>query len=67
MSFVPSPGVSARSNSNVLVVELARLLNVREVNETALQSCIKLLDQGVDPVLLARHIVDINSETRGYH
>lgn len=61
-----SPSSSAGSNSNGLVVELARLLKIREVDETTLQLCIKLLDQGVDPEVLAKHIVSLNSETKGY-
>lgn len=51
-------------NSNNLLIEIARLLRIDEIDDTTLQLCVKLLDLGVDPELLAHQIVSINKETK---
>lgn len=53
-----------QQSSNALVTELAKLLQIAEIDDSTLQLCVKLLDQGVDPEALAHHIVSINKETR---
>lgn len=57
-SFTPSQG----NSPNSLMIDLAKLLNVN-IDETTLQLCIKLLDQGVDPLQLADSINKVNNET----
>lgn len=57
-------GNNFRENSNTLLVELADLLNIKEIDDTTLQVCIKLIDQGIDPQQLANYILKINNETR---
>lgn len=53
----------AKQDANGLVLEMARILGVNEIDESTLQLCIKLLDQGVDPKQLASQIIKIKSET----
>ena len=55
---------NARGNSNSLIIELANLLSIKEIDDTTLQVCIKLIDQGIDPQQLATYILKINNETR---
>ncbi|ODV77804.1 uncharacterized protein CANTADRAFT_35971, partial [Suhomyces tanzawaensis NRRL Y-17324] len=50
--------------NNNLVTELARILNVTEIDESTLQLCIKLLDLGIDPETLALKIKSVNQETQ---
>ena len=57
-------GDNTRGNSNRLYIELADLLNIKEIDDTTLQVCIKLIDQGIDPQQLATYILKINNETR---
>lgn len=57
-------GDNTRGNSSSLLVELADLLNIKEIDDTTLQVCIKLIDQGIDPQQLATYIMKINDETR---
>lgn len=52
-----------QTNSNALVLELAKLLQVNTIDESTLQLCIKLLDEGVNPEKLAKHILTIKKET----
>lgn len=52
------------SNLNSNVLELAKLLKINAIDETMLLLCIKLLDEGVDPKVLAQHINSINAETK---
>lgn len=52
------------SNPNSLIIELAQLLNITEIDDATLQVCIKLIDQGIDPEQLAAYILKINNETR---
>lgn len=52
------------SNPNSLIIELAQLLNITEIDDATLQVCIKLIDQGIDPQQLAAYILKINNETR---
>lgn len=52
------------SNPNPLIIELAQLLNITEIDDATLQVCIKLIDQGIDPQQLAVYILKINNETR---
>ena len=40
---------------NSMIVELARLMNCVQLDETVLQLCIKLLDEGANPQQLAKH------------
>lgn len=51
-------------NPNELIAELAKLLDIKEIDEPTLQLCIKLIDEGVDPQALAESILKINKETR---
>lgn len=51
------------TDSNALVAELARILNVTEIDASTLQLCTKLMDQGVDPRKLASAIKSIKRET----
>lgn len=44
--------------------ELAALLNVTEIENSTLQLCAKLLDQGIDPTRLARAIKSIQAQTK---
>lgn len=53
-----------QDNPNDLIVELAALLNITEIDNATLQVCIKLIDQGIDPQQLANYILKINNETR---
>lgn len=46
-----------------MALELAKMLDVKEIDESTLQLCIKLLDQGVDPKVLATSITKIRNET----
>ncbi|KAL6450197.1 hypothetical protein SBY92_002130 [Candida maltosa Xu316] len=46
-----------------MVRELARLMNCVELDDTVLQLCMKLLDQGVNPQQLAKQILAIKKET----
>lgn len=48
--------------SNDLVVELAGLLGVRSIDPNTLKLCIKLLDEGVNPEMLATSITRIKKE-----
>ena len=48
---------------NVMISELARLMNCIELDDTVLQLCVKLLDEGVDPNQLANQIIAIKKET----
>lgn len=50
--------------ANELVVQLARLLHVLEIDEPTIQLCVRLLDQGVNPTELANAIKSINRETK---
>lgn len=50
-------------NANVLALELARMLDIKDIDDSTLQLCMKLLDQGVDPKLLADSISKIRNET----
>lgn len=47
---------------NVMISELARLMNCIELDDTVLQLCVKLLDEGVDPNQLANQIIAIKKE-----
>lgn len=51
-------------DTNALLAELARILNVTEIDDSTLQLCVKLMDQGVDPQRLATAIKNIKKETR---
>lgn len=51
-------------DTNALVAELARLLNISEIDDSTLQLCVKLMDQGVDPKKLATAIKNIKKETQ---
>lgn len=53
----------AKQDANGMVLEMASILGVTEIDESTLQLCIKLLDQGVDPKVLASQILKIKSET----
>lgn len=53
----------SQENANQLIIELAKTLNVSEIDDTTLQLCVKLIDQGVDPKQLAEHIIRIKRET----
>lgn len=55
---------NSQTNSNRLLVEVADLLNIKEIDDSTLQVCIKLIDQGIDPQQLASYILKINNETR---
>lgn len=55
------------NNANTLITDLARLLNIGEIDDSTLQLCIKLLDEGVDPQVLALSIQKIKSETRSIY
>lgn len=49
---------------NVMISELARLMNCIELDDAVLKLCIKLLDEGkVDPQQLANQIIAIRKET----
>lgn len=48
---------------NSMIAELARLMNCVQLDETVLQLCIKLLDEGANPQKLAKHILAIKKET----
>lgn len=50
-------------NANQLILELASLLQVDAIDESALHLCIKLINEGIDPEKLARHILTIRKET----
>lgn len=50
------------SQDNTLVLDLARLLHVDDINEATLQLCFRLIDQGVDPKKLAESIGKIKKE-----
>ena len=47
---------------NVMISELARLMNCIELDDTVLQLCVKLLDEGVDPNQLANQIIAIKKK-----
>mgnify|MGYP001027149947 CR=1 FL=1 len=49
-------------NSNQIVLELSKLLNIDQLDEATLQLCIKLLDEGVDPEMLATKIIQLKKE-----
>lgn len=55
--------MSQAGNANAMALELAKMLDVKEIDESTLQLCIKLLDQGVDPKVLATSITKIRNET----
>ena len=48
---------------NSMIAELACLMNCVKLDETVLQLCIKLLDEGANPQQLAKHILAIKKET----
>lgn len=52
------------SNANDLVINLFKLMEIKEIDEITLQLCIKLLDQNVDPEKLAINIININNEKK---
>lgn len=54
--YYPQPSLSNP------IADLARLLNVN-IEESTLQLCIKLIDEGVDPKALSSSIVRILKET----
>ncbi|KAG2735837.1 hypothetical protein G9P44_002051 [Scheffersomyces stipitis] len=49
---------------NEFIINLAKILNINEIDESSLQLCIKMIDHGVDPKQLAQKILEINSETK---
>jgi len=51
-------------DTNTLLAELARILNVTDIDASTLQLCTKLIDQGVDPKKLASAIKNIKNETQ---
>lgn len=51
------------TDTNKLLAEIARILNVTEIDDSTLQLCVKLMDQGVDPQKLATAIKNIKKET----
>lgn len=62
-------GVDGRSGSfpvnetsNDLMIELAELLGVKSIDPNTLKLCIKLLDEGVNPEILAKSITRIKKE-----
>lgn len=52
------------NDTNTLLAEIARILNVTDIDDSTLQLCVKLMDQGVDPQKLATAIKNIKKETR---
>lgn len=53
---------SHNDSANELVISLSKLLGI-EIDDSMLQLCVKLLDQGVDPEVLAKSISNIRNET----
>ncbi|KAI5965824.1 uncharacterized protein KGF55_001187 [Candida pseudojiufengensis] len=51
------------NSSNEILNNLARLLGIEGIDDTTLALCYKLLDEGVDPKILAEKIKDIQKET----
>lgn len=52
----------AAGDSQLLIVKLARLLNVDDLDPTTIQLCVRLLDEGIDPKVLAKQIQEISKE-----
>lgn len=49
-------------SSNDLVIQLAELLGVGSIDSNTLKLCIKLLDEGVNPEILATSITRMKKE-----